>query len=132
MGFHDQIKLLFKTLKGKQQHILISATQLETLPDFLPFKKHEIINFLTEERNANLQLKLVQTSPAEKVETLLRLVAGFNQEVCLVFCNHREAVDRISKLFSSHKFEHGILHGAMEQIDREKSLIKLGVERIMF
>ncbi|MBP9926692.1 MAG: DEAD/DEAH box helicase [Cyclobacteriaceae bacterium] len=124
MGFHDQIRLLFKTLKGKQQHILTSATKLEALPDFLPFKKAEIINFLNEEGSTNLQLKLVRTSSADKVEMLLRLVAGFNQEVCLVFCNHREAVDRISKLFAAHKFEHGILHGAMEQIDREKNLIK--------
>ena len=54
----------------------------------------------------------------------MRLVAGFNQEVCLVFCNHREAVERISTLFKRHQFEHGILHGAMEQIDREKNLIK--------
>jgi superfamily II DNA/RNA helicase len=54
----------------------------------------------------------------------MRLVAGFNQEVCLVFCNHREAVERISALFTKHKFEHGILHGAMDQIDREKNLIR--------
>ena len=54
----------------------------------------------------------------------MRLVAGFNQEVCLVFCNHREAVDRISALFTKHNFEHGILQGAMDQIDREKNLIR--------
>jgi superfamily II DNA/RNA helicase len=44
--------------------------------------------------------------------------------VCLVFCNHREAVERISALFTKHNFEHGILHGAMDQIDREKNLIR--------
>jgi hypothetical protein len=41
-----------------------------------------------------------------------------------VFCNHREAVDRISALLTRHRFEHGILHGNLEQVDREKSLIK--------
>ena len=124
MGFHDQIKMLFKSLTGKQQHILTSATNLPALPDFLPFRKVETLNYLKEQSDPNLQLKLVHTASAEKVETLMRLVAGFNQEVCLVFCNHREAVERISALFKSHKFEHGILHGAMEQIDREKNLIK--------
>src|SRR5690606_18831931 len=34
------------------------------------------------------------------------------------------AVERISLLFRNYNFEHGILHGAMEQIDREKNLIK--------
>ena len=78
--------------------------------------------FQTEE--TKLKLKLIHTSSTDKVDTLMRLVAGFNQEVCLVFCNHRDAVERISAVFKSNKFEHGILHGAMDQIDREKSLIK--------
>jgi superfamily II DNA/RNA helicase len=124
MGFHDQIKMLFTALDGKQQHILTSATDLEALPDFLPFKKAEMINYLSDGVDAKLELKLVRTKTAEKVEMLMRLVAGFNQEVCLVFCNHREAVERISGLLESHNFAHGIFHGGMEQIDREKNLIK--------
>jgi superfamily II DNA/RNA helicase len=124
MGFHDQLKMLFKVLNGKQQHILTSATTMDILPDFLPFKKPDTLNFTTDEPDGRLDLKLVRTKSADKVETLMRLVAGFNQEVCLVFCNHREAVERISALFRDHQFEHGIFHGAMEQIDREKNLIK--------
>jgi superfamily II DNA/RNA helicase len=125
MGFHEQLTMLFKTLSGKQQHILTSATNNEVLPDFLPFKKPEVLNFLPDAADAkNLQIKLVRTKSTDKVETLMRLVAGFNQEVCLVFCNHREAVERISKVFDHHQFEHGTFHGAMEQIDREKNLIK--------
>lgn len=124
MGFHDQLKMLFKVLNGKQQHILTSATTMDALPDFLPFRKPDTLNFTTDEADVRLDLKLVRTKSADKVETLMRLVAGFNQEVCLVFCNHREAVERISMLFRDHGFEHGIFHGAMEQIDREKNLIK--------
>jgi superfamily II DNA/RNA helicase len=124
MGFHDQLKMLFRALHGKQQHVLTSATSIETLPGFLPFSKIETLNYLGNEGDTRLKLKLVRTKSVDKAETLMRLVAGFNQEVCLVFCNHREAVERISALFSNHRFEHGILHGAMEQIDREKNLIK--------
>lgn len=124
MGFHDQLKILFKALSGKQKHVLTSATNLEELPDFLPFRNVETLNHLQSEVPLKLSLKLVQTKSTEKVETLMRLVAGFNQQVCLVFCNHREAVERISALFRAHHFEHGIFHGALEQIDREKNLIK--------
>lgn len=125
MGFHEQLKMLFKVLNGKQQHILTSATNSETLPDFLPFLKPEVLNFIPDAIDAKkLQLTLVRTKSTDKVETLMRLVAGFNQEACLVFCNHREAVERISTLFRNHEFEHGTFHGAMEQIDREKNLIK--------
>ncbi len=124
LGFQEQLMIIFKHLTGKQQHLLTSATRLEAWPDFLPFAPPETINYLKDEAESKLKLKVVHTTSADKVETLMRLVAGFNQEVCLVFCNHREAVDRISALFTSHQFEHGILHGAMEQIDREKNLIR--------
>ncbi|HCM77247.1 MAG TPA: helicase [Cytophagales bacterium] len=124
MGFHDQLAILFKAMSGKQRHLLTSATRLDVWPDFLPFKNPETINYLKDEADSKLELKLVHTKSTDKVETLMRLVAGFNQEVCLVFCNHREAVDRISALLNKHQFEHGVLHGAMEQIDREKNLIK--------
>lgn len=124
MGFHEQLKVLFKTLSGKQQHILTSATNLEELPDFLPFKKPETLNYLLKDEESKLKLRLVRTNSTDKVETLMRLVAGFNQEVCLVFCNHRDAVERISTLLQNHKFEHGIFHGGLEQIDREKNLIR--------
>jgi len=124
LGFHEQLTIIFKALTGKQQHILISATHLDVWPDFLPFKNPETINFLKDNADSKLTLKVVHTKSADKVETLLKLVAGFNQEVCLVFCNHREAVERISVLFTKNKFDHGILHGAMEQIDREKNLIR--------
>jgi superfamily II DNA/RNA helicase len=125
MGFEPQLAVVFKSLTGKQNHLLTSATSLEVLPSFLPFSKHERISYLDDTTEpTRLKLKSVHTLSTDKVETLMRLVAGFNQEVCLVFCNHREAVDRISALFSKHDFAHGILHGALEQIDREKNLIK--------
>jgi len=124
MGFQDQLTVIFKALSGKQQHVLTSATRLAEWPEFLSFAKPKALDFLRDESNSKLELKLVRTSSIDKVETLMRLVAGFNQEICLVFCNHREAVERISTLLAQNKIEHGTLHGAMEQIDREKNLIK--------
>jgi superfamily II DNA/RNA helicase len=124
MGFHEQLRVVFKALTGRQQHLLTSATPLEAWPDFLPFTKPETLNYLKDAASSKLKLKLVHTKSTDKVETLMRMVAGFNQEACLVFCNHREAVERISELFKKHHFEHGVLHGGLEQIDREKNLIK--------
>jgi superfamily II DNA/RNA helicase len=124
MGFHDQLRILFKALSGKQKHLLTSATNFDELPDFLPFRTVETLNHLRSDLPHKLELKLIHTKSTEKVETLMRLVAGFDEEACLVFCNHREAVERISTVFRTHHFEHGIFHGALEQIDREKNLIK--------
>lgn len=124
MGFHDQLEVLFKAMSGKQHHMLTSATRLNDWPEFLPFKNPETLSYLHEEQDLKLTLNVVHCKSTDKVEALMRLVASFNQEACLVFCNHREAVDRISTLLTRHQFEHGTLHGALEQIDREKNLIK--------
>jgi superfamily II DNA/RNA helicase len=124
MGFHKELAVIFNALSGKQRHLLTSATRLEDWPEFLPFPRPDTVSYLKDVAASKLMLKLVRTNSTDKVDTLMRLVAGFNQEVCLVFCNHRDAVERISALLRQNKFEHGILHGAMEQIDREKNLIK--------
>ena len=123
MGFQPQIEVLFKAMNRQQRHILTSATNIAALPDFLPFTEAETLNFKQKE-DLRLQFKLIKTEMTEKTEGLMRLVAGFNQEACLIFCNHRDAVERISQVFTKNKFEHGIFHGGVEQIDREKSLIK--------
>ncbi|WP_431294313.1 helicase-related protein [Pedobacter sp. P26] len=51
----------------------------------------------------------------------------------LVFCNHRETVDRISDLLFENGLGHDVFHGGMEQFDREKALLKFrnGSHRIL-
>lgn len=124
MGFHKELEVIFKALNGTQQHLLTSATAIEELPSFLPFTEYASINYLQNSAPIKLDVKLVRTESTEKPETLMRLVAGFNQEVCLVFCNHIDSVERLSALLKRHNFEHGVFHGDLEQIDREKNLIR--------
>ncbi|MGY0040535.1 helicase-related protein [Pedobacter sp. NJ-S-72] len=42
----------------------------------------------------------------------------------LLFCNHRETVDRISDLLIDKDLAHDIFHGGMEQDERERALLK--------
>ena len=119
-----EMKVIFSALSGRQQHILTSATRLDPLPDLLPFKKAETLNYLREEAESKLKLKLVHTKSIDKVETLMRLVAGFNQEVCLVFCNHRESVERTSTMLKEKGIVNVFYHGAMEQQERDSALCK--------
>ncbi len=124
MGFHEQLKVIFFALNKSQKHILTSATRLLELPNFLPFLSVETLDYQHQEVESKLKLNLVKTKSTEKVETLMRLIAGFNQEVCLIFCNHKDAVNRISGVLDKYTFAHGVFHGDLEQIDREKNLIK--------
>ncbi|SHN08176.1 DbpA RNA binding domain-containing protein [Cyclobacterium lianum] len=132
-GFHDQLKVIFDRLDGTQRYFLTSATALESLPEFLPLSSWETLDYLKISSESKLELKLVRTPSVEKAAKLMHLLAGFQQENSLVFCNHREAVIRISTLLSENHFPHETLHGGMEQIDREKSLFKFrsGVKKVL-
>ncbi|EMR00895.1 helicase-related protein [Cesiribacter andamanensis] len=61
---------------------------------------------------------------ADKLEVLYRLLCHIGESPALVFCNHREAVDRISVLLIEMGIAHGVFHGGMEQEERERELIK--------
>jgi superfamily II DNA/RNA helicase len=124
MGFQDQLEVIFNSLSGKQKHMLTSATELDVFPGFVPFRNPKVFNFLQDKVESKLRLALTKTPAEEKLETLLKLISSFKQEVSLVFCNHREAVERIGIHFREMGFAHGIFHGAMEQVDRERNLIK--------
>lgn len=56
---------------------------------------------------------------------MLLLIGKLDAQSKIIFCNHRDAVERISELLTSRNVEHGIYHGGLDQIDREKVLIKL-------
>jgi superfamily II DNA/RNA helicase len=42
----------------------------------------------------------------------------------LIFCNHRDAVDRISELLHQMGIDRETFHGGMEQDERERALLK--------
>lgn len=124
LGFHDQLRDIFRKLKAVQRHFLTSATKMGRLPEFVPFDNPPVVDFLNQQKDSKLELKLLTTNSKEKTQNLMRLISHFQGEACIVFCNHREAVDRISLLLGDHGYEHAVLHGGMEQLDREKNLIK--------
>jgi len=65
--------------------------------------------------------------PAEKKDNLgllFKLLSSMEDGFTLVFCNHREAVERISALLFENGISHDTYHGGHEQPKRERSLIK--------
>jgi superfamily II DNA/RNA helicase len=125
-GFKDEMSTIIQTLSGRKRTWLISATNLEQLPDFTGVKSPFTVNFLAKgaQTSSALTLKYLQASDQNKLELLFRLICFLAEKSTLVFCNHREAVDRIGELLSEKGIAHGVFHGGMDQEDREKTLIK--------
>jgi len=83
------------------------------------------LNFLKDVvTKPDLKIRAIISDAEDKLSTLFALICKIGSKATLVFCNHRDAVDRISELLSYMGLTHGVFHGGMEQEDREHALLK--------
>ncbi|MDB5012638.1 MAG: dbpA [Daejeonella sp.] len=124
-GFENDMAFIIGHLHALKKRILTSATQMAQIPAFTKVSKPIEIDFLKDQNNTpDLVLKAVLAEPETKLEILFSLICKIGNKATLVFCNHREAVERISDILREQGLAHGIFHGGMEQEDREKALLK--------
>lgn len=125
-GFKDEMEYIIQHCKRVKKRILTSATALKEIPEFVGIKNCVELNYTEgqEESKSALVVKTVRVAGDDKLDALLLLLGHINAKSTLVFCNHREVVTRISDQLKRNKVEHGFYHGGLEQIDREKTLIK--------
>ena len=124
LGFSDEMSYIIGLLPKIKKRILTSATQAIEIPEFSGVKNPVTLNYLTEENRPNIVLKAVRATENDKLEILIKLICHIGHEPTLVFCNHREAVDRISEILTEEKVVHDTFHGGLEQDERERALLK--------
>ncbi|AZI31898.1 DEAD/DEAH box helicase [Kaistella carnis] len=124
-GFHDDMSLIISEMPLLSQRILTSATAMTEIPSFTGLKDEEKVDFLKVlEIKPDFQLRKVLTTSEEKLETLFNLLCKIGNKRTLIFCNHRDAVDRISALLKEKGISRETFHGGMEQDERERALLK--------
>ena len=125
LGFEEDMNFIISSLKNISQRFLTSATAMDNIPKFVGLDNEKTINFLKlGEAKPNIQLKKVMTIPEEKLDTLFKLICKIGNKRTLIFCNHRDAVDRISELLREKGIDRETFHGGMEQDERERALLK--------
>ncbi|MBW6492709.1 MAG: DEAD/DEAH box helicase [Lentimicrobium sp.] len=124
LGFNNEMKFICENLTGINSRVLTSATKPNELPAYLGTSDFVTLNYSVKAFNNNLSLAIVKAEGDDKLEALFRLICSFNTEPALIFCNHREAVERISSLLWVKGIVHGVYHGGLDQDERELSLIR--------
>ena len=124
-GFQDDMSAIIRQLPGLKKRMLTSATKMSEIPDFTGVKKPIHIDYLQDITSSpDLVIKAVLSEAEDKLDTLFSLICKIGNKTTLVFCNHRDAVERISNLLWDKGLVHDIFHGGMEQEDRERALLK--------
>lgn len=125
-GFQEEMASVIGQLPRLKRRYLLSATDAEEIPRFTGLNQTLKLNFLSEEEPISQRIHIykVMSPIKDKLETLYQLLCTLGSKSTLVFCNHRESVERVGKYLQSQKYPCGVFHGGMEQDDRERALYK--------
>lgn len=122
-GFKAEMEFIIGQLYNLKKRFLTSATKMNEIPEFTGITDAIELNFL-QNSTPKINFKKVIATGNDKLEALFNLICALENDSKLVFCNHREAVERISNLLSEKNIIHEKFHGGMEQEDRELALLK--------
>jgi superfamily II DNA/RNA helicase len=124
-GFSKEMEYILKALSGIDKRVLTSATRAIEVPDFVALRQPITINFLEKvNTSAGLKVKIVHSEDNDKLDVLYDLLHTFENEPSIVFCNHRDAVDRIAGHLQRFKIVCETFHGKLDQDERECALFK--------
>src|SRR5690625_6183110 len=73
VGFEEELSEIISFLPNLEKRVLTSATSSIKIPGFVNMTKPTTLNYLEETLNTSLKLKIVETAPEEKIQTIITL-----------------------------------------------------------
>jgi superfamily II DNA/RNA helicase len=128
LGFHEEMAFIMEHIPQVQKKGLFSATECAEIPDFTKLSHPTSLRFSKEEQpgeQSSLSMFRVTANENDKADVLLRLLGQINPKRTLIFCNHRDAVERLGRFLEDSGVPAAIFHGKLEQDKRELALSKL-------
>jgi superfamily II DNA/RNA helicase len=125
LGFHEQMSFIIGKLSKINKRILVSATSDIEIPKYTRVVNPSILDFIPEnEEETNLSIRLVVSKEKDKIGSLYHLLCSLKSQAAIVFCNHRDAAERISDTLNEKGIYSTYYHGGMDQDERERALIQ--------
>ena len=125
LGFVEEMKFIIQSMPGIQYRMLTSATNAVEIPEFVGMNNPITLSFVNPDSNKDaLRIFTVLSDDKDKLKTLFNLLCFTGNTSTIVFCNHRDAVERTSNFLNEEGISNVFYHGGMEQIDRETALVK--------
>jgi len=123
IGFADQIEEIYHLLPSITSKILTSATQKSEIPAFLELRNPTVLNFLDEASNG-LKTRIIAIDHRGRTGTLIALLRSLEGQRGIIFCNLKDTIAELSSTLQREKIGHIQFYGGMEQMERERALIK--------
>ncbi len=125
LGFHEEMSFIMQQLTKVNKRVLVSATSNIEIPKYTRVTQPSVLDFIPEEtENQQLSTLMVVSKEKDKINTLFHLICSLKSESALIFCNHRDAAERISDTLNEKGIYATYYHGGMDQDERERALIQ--------
>jgi ATP-independent RNA helicase DbpA len=125
LGFHTEMSFIIGSLKSLNKKILTSATKGLEIPAFVGIDELATLDFQNDkDADTGLVVKFLQSDGKDKLESLFRLICMLGNRPTIIFCNHRESVERTSKWLKEKDIINEFYHGSLEQQERDAALCK--------
>jgi superfamily II DNA/RNA helicase len=125
LGFHEQMSFVIGKLSKLNKRVLVSATSGIEIPKYTRVVNPLVLDFIPETKEENnLSLQMVISKERDKLMTLFQLICSLKSEAAIIFCNHRDAAERISDTLNEKGIYATYYHGGMDQEERERALIQ--------
>jgi superfamily II DNA/RNA helicase len=123
IGFEKEMMEIVRSLTHVKQRILTSATDKAEIPSFVRLRDPLLVKHSIKE-NKQLLIQIIQSPEKDKLNSLWKILSKVDNQPGIIFCNFKDSIDRLSDFLDSKYIAHGCFYGGMEQIDRERALIK--------
>lgn len=126
LGFQDEMEFIINSLKNINKRVLTSATESVIVPEFIGLQNPVKLDFtnLVFKNAIGLEIKTVFSEEKDKSNTLFKLICFLGNRSTIIFCNHRESVERTSQILTDKGILNVFYHGGMEQQERDAALCK--------
>jgi superfamily II DNA/RNA helicase len=125
LGFHEQMSFIIGKLNKLNKRVLVSATSDIEIPKYTRVVNPTVLDFIPEtQEETNLSMKMVVSKEKDKINTLFQLICSLKSQAAIIFCNHRDAAERISDTLNTKGIYTTYYHGGMDQDERERALIQ--------
>lgn len=123
IGYEAEMSEVIAAMTNIEKRILTSATKAAEIPAFVGLNNPVCIDY-SDEKIAQLKVRTVVSPTKDKLGTLVKTLNHIGNQPGIIFCNFKETIQEVSDYLTAKHIHHGCFFGGMEQIDRERTLIK--------
>ena len=126
MGFSGEMMSLMTKLRFASRHVLLSATAVDAIPQYVNISNTRMIDYRTENNDLSdrIRIHVLRSVKKDKLDTLYACLCTIGIDSAVVFVNYRDSVERVADYLCEKGFVVSAFHGGLDQKEREAALYK--------